>query len=82
MSEIYEKILDRDKDKDNEDEWIWNDEKTQMYMVKLVYKRLNCSIRDKEGLIYDLFWKTKVLPITQHFQRCLIINKVATRDIL
>jgi len=64
---------------DREDVWVWNEEETQVYIVKSTYKKL-CTINaGGEGNIsYFLEYKSFTNYPTLHLH--IFINKVVTHD--
>jgi len=52
---LYAQVRGNTLKNNGEDEWIWNDEETQVYTMKLAYKRLYNLNRGEEGCTYDIF---------------------------
>jgi len=60
-SQFSLEITQKELSLEREDEWMWRDEKVEVYTVKLVYKTLQNSYRGDDTDLYILYWKMKVL---------------------
>jgi len=68
----------RELAKEGEDKWLWKEGEFMTYTVKFAYKVLRKLRNDEDRVMYDFFYKIKVLPSTQVVAWRVLHNKVAT----
>lgn len=61
VSELKKEIDKNTLHRDKEDDWVWCDDDTQEYVVKLAYSKLKTENSVKDGFKFDEFSNTKAL---------------------